>query len=143
MIYKKLMFTPGVVWPDGEFTPKASPQDVEEAVEREGYGAKAFALMGFDPEGDVWEVLMVGTSSRSIVRKTRMMFGIDLEWGGHGPMEFDRADGVGAYEYITHDGEKIRAWEGLIHLRIHRLRWERLGGAQNGNRPNRSLRHTA
>ena len=82
MIYTKFMLSPGVEWPDGDFSPKPSPQDADEVVEREGEGTTAFALMGLDMEDDLWDVLMVGYSHNGIVRKTSMMFGLDLEWDG-------------------------------------------------------------
>lgn len=91
MIYTKFMLTPGVEWPpDGEFTPKSSTQDADEAIEREGEGTQAFAMMGFDPEGDRWEVLMVAGSHHGIVRRVLMMFGVCPEWDGTAPIEFDR-----------------------------------------------------
>lgn len=114
MIYTKFMLTPGVEWLDGDFTPKSSPQDADEAVEREGEGTSAFALMGFDPDGERWEVLVVGYSYHGIVRKTCMMFGLDIEWDGQAPMEFDRGEGIVAYEYETHDIKRVRAWSGLM-----------------------------
>ena len=114
MIYTKFMLSPGVEWPDGDFSPKPSPQDAEEVVEREGEGTTAFALMGLDMEDDLWDVLMVGYSHNGIVRKTSMMFGLDLEWDGQTPMEFDRGEGIEAVEYTTSDNRRVRAWGGLM-----------------------------
>lgn len=113
MIYTKFMLSPGVEWPDGDFSPKPSPQDADEAVEREGEGTTAFALMGLDMEDDLWDVLMVGYSHNGIVRKTSMMFGLDLEWDGQAPKEFDRGEGLEAVEYTT-EGRRVRAWGGLM-----------------------------
>lgn len=85
--YQKFMLTPGVQWPDGEFSPKASLQDAAEVIDREAYGETSFALMGFDPDGERWELLVTGFSHHNIVRKTRMMFGVDLVWDGLTPVE--------------------------------------------------------
>ncbi|MDR9060659.1 hypothetical protein [Burkholderia multivorans] len=93
MIYTKFMFTPGVEWPDGEFTPKANVEEADEVVGREGEGTTAYSLMGFDPDGERWEVLMIAYNPARLVRRTRMMFGIELEWDGSAPMNFDRGDG--------------------------------------------------
>lgn len=113
MIYTKFMLCPGVEWPDGGFTPKPSPQDADEAVEQEREGVSAFALMGFDPEGDRWEMLSVAYRPTTLVRRVRMMFGIDLEWDGQAPEEFDRGEGIEAVEYTT-EGRRVRAWGGLM-----------------------------
>lgn len=113
-MYTKFMLAPGVEWPDRDFTLKPSPQDADEAVEREGEGITAFALMGFDPEGDRWEVLMVTCHQTTLVRRVRMMFGLGLEWDGNAPMEFDRGEGIDAVEYTTTEGHRVRAWGGLM-----------------------------
>jgi hypothetical protein len=114
MIYTKFMFAPGVEWPDGEFSPKASSGEADEAVEREGEGTKAFALMGFDLDADRWEVLSVAYSRHGLVRRTGMMFGLDLEWSGDAPLEFDRGEGIEIVRYITHSCETVIAFYGLM-----------------------------
>ncbi|TXF11148.1 hypothetical protein [Pelomicrobium methylotrophicum] len=119
MIYTKFMLTPGAKWPEdwldgAEFTPKPSLQDADEVVEREGEGTTAFALMGFDPEGDRWEVLMVAYRHTTLVRRVNMMFGTDTEWDGQAPMELDRGEGIEAVEYTTIDGRRVRVWGGLM-----------------------------
>jgi hypothetical protein len=114
MIYTKFMFSPGVEWPDGEFTPKASSSEADEAIEREGEGTKAFALMGFDPDADRWEVLSVAYSKHGLVRRTGMMFGLDLKWSGDAPLEFDRGEGIEIDRFITHDGQDVIAFHGLM-----------------------------
>jgi len=114
MIYTKFMLSPGVEWPDGDFTPKPSSQDADEAVEWEAEGTTAFALMGFDPEGDRWEVLMVAYRHTTLVRRVNMMFGTDTEWDGQAPMELDRGEGIEAVEYKTVDGRSARVWKGLM-----------------------------
>lgn len=127
MIYTKFMLTPGVQWvqaesvmePDGiYFRPVA---DAESAValamecDRDGFlGRPAVALMGFDPEGDRWEVLVVAHSPNSIVRKIRMMFGLDLEWDGQYPVEFDRGHGIKINRYATNGGETVISFGGLL-----------------------------
>jgi hypothetical protein len=114
MIYTKFMFAPGVEWPDGEFSPKASSKEADEAVEREGEGTTAFALMGFDLEADRWEVLSVAYSRHGLVRRTCMMFGLDLEWSGDAPLEFDRGQGIRIARYTTHSGDTVIAFSGLM-----------------------------
>ncbi|MBX6392167.1 MAG: hypothetical protein IRY96_01745 [Burkholderiales bacterium] len=127
MIYTKFMLSPGVQWvqaesvmePDGiYFRPVA---DAESAValamerDRDGFvGHPAVALMGFDPEGDRWEVLVVAHSPQSIVRKVRMMFGLDLEWDGQAPMEFDRGEGIEIIRYVAHGGDTVISFGGLL-----------------------------
>ncbi|QXP89648.1 hypothetical protein [Methylococcus capsulatus] len=69
-MYAKYMFTPGVKWPDGDFSPKPSLQDADEAVEREGEGTAAHALMGFDPEDGLWDVLVTIPATASSGRPT-------------------------------------------------------------------------
>lgn len=114
MIYTKYMLTPGVEFADdGQFVPKASPEEAEETVEREG-GAVTYALMGFDPEGDRWEVLVLTHRQTTLVRRVRMMFGIKLEWDGKAPMEFDRGIGIEIVKYITNSHETVIAFGGLM-----------------------------
>lgn len=115
MIYTRFMLTPGVEWPDGDFTPQPSTGAADEAVEREGEGTTAFALMGFDPEGDRWEVLSVAYRPTTIVRRVRMMFGVDapideIAW----PIEFDRAYGIDAAMYRNQRGERVIVFGGLL-----------------------------
>jgi hypothetical protein len=114
MIYTKYMLVPGVEWTDGEFSQKVSPEEADEAVEREGEGTTAFALMGFDPDADRWEVLSVAYSRHGLARRTCMMFGLDLEWSGDAPLEFDRDQGIGVTRYTTHSGETVISFSGLM-----------------------------
>ncbi|WP_126448362.1 hypothetical protein [Sulfuricystis multivorans] len=114
MIYTKYMFTPGIKWPDGVFSPTASVEDSDNRVEREGEGVTAFALLGYDPEGDRWEVLVVCHSSHGLKRRVRMMFGLDIEWSGDAPLEFDRGQGIDIEEYVTHIGERVIRFGGLM-----------------------------
>jgi hypothetical protein len=114
MIYTKYMLTPGVEWPDREFTPKADFEEADEAVQREGEGTTAYSLMGFDPEGERWEVLMIAYKAARIVRRTRMMFGIKLEWDGSVPMEFDRGAGIEIEKYVTNSYERVIRFGGLM-----------------------------
>lgn len=94
MIYTRYMLTPGVEFVEGDFVLKASPEDADDTVAREGEGTSAYALMGFDPEGDRWEVLMVTYHPTTLVRRVRMMFGLKLAWDGSSPKEFDRGEGT-------------------------------------------------
>lgn len=115
MIYTKYLLTPGVEFGDGKFFSKPSPEDAEEVIRREEEGRIAYALMGFDPEGEMWEVVMVTARPTTITRRVRMMFGLDnLDWDGSVPMEFDRASGITAAEYTTYQGRRARAWGGLM-----------------------------
>jgi len=115
MIYTLYMLTPGVE-SAGDFIPKATTEDAVEVIEREGEDAAiAYALMGFDPEGDRWEVLMVRASYPNLVRRVRKMFGLAwLEWDGDAPMEFDRGSGIEITKYVTHAGESVISFGGLM-----------------------------
>jgi hypothetical protein len=101
--YSKYMLTPGVQWvetgsimePDGiYFRPMSDRQSsLELAMEHveDGFlGRPAAALMGYDQEGDRWETLVVCHSAHGLKRRVWMMFGLDIEWDGDGPLEFNR-----------------------------------------------------
>jgi len=61
--------------------------------ESDGFvGRPAVAMMGYDQKGDRWEVLVVCHSAHGLIRRVRMMFGIDIEWDGDAPIEFDRLE---------------------------------------------------
>lgn len=105
MVFEKFMVTPGVQWPDGDFTPKPSPQDAEEAVEREGEGMSAYALMGFDLSCDRWEVLSVAYRHTTLVRRVNMMFKVGLEWEGGGAAEFSVQ-----IDPVTVERAAVEAW---------------------------------
>lgn len=112
-IYTSYLLTPGIEF-DSDFVPKASPEDADEAIEREGEGTTAYAMMGYDPEGDRWEVLMVTYRPTTLIRRVRMMFGLKLEWDGDAPLEFDRSQGVEMTKYTTHNGDPVIAFSGLM-----------------------------
>lgn len=115
MIYTKYMLTPGVEFADdGQFVPKASHEEADETVEREGDAVTAYALMGFDPVGDRWEVLMLTYRQTTLVRRVRMMFGLRLAWDGNAPMEFDRGSGIEIVKYLTNSHETVIAFGGLL-----------------------------
>lgn len=131
MIYTKYMLTPGVEFADDDqFVPKTSPEDADETVEREGDAVTACALMGFDPEGDRWEVLMVTYRPTTLVRRVRKMFGLRLEWDGNAPMEFDRGSGIEIYKYITNSHETVIAFGGLLYGMIAATRDHEYARAQ-------------
>jgi hypothetical protein len=112
-IYSMYMLTPGVLWDDGEFTPAATAEEAEDRADREGYGLARAALMGFDQEGDRWEVLMTGTHHH-IARKTAKMFGLDVLWNGEFAVKFDRAYGCEARMYRDERNERVIAFGGLL-----------------------------
>lgn len=114
MIYTGYMLTPGVEFVEGDFVPKPSPEDADETVEHEGEGTTAYALMGFDPEGGRWEVLMVAYRPTTLVRRVRMMFGLRFEWDGSAPMNFDRGDGIEIVKYARNSLETAIAFGGLM-----------------------------
>ncbi len=113
-IYTGYLLTPGVEFADGDFVPKASPEEADEVVDREGEGSTAYALTGFDTEGDRWEVLMVTYRPTTLVRRVRMMFGLRLEWDGSAPMNFDRGDGIEIVKYARNSLETAIAFGGLM-----------------------------
>jgi hypothetical protein len=101
--YSKYMLTTGVQWvetgsilePDGiYFRPMPDRQSsLELAIEHveDGFlGRPVAALMGYDQEGDRWETLVVCHSAHGLKRRVWMMFGLDIEWDGDGPLEFNR-----------------------------------------------------
>ncbi|WP_126447984.1 hypothetical protein [Sulfuricystis multivorans] len=127
LIYTKFMLTPGVQWvqaesamePDGiYFRPLADSTSAAELAvqhDEDGFiGRPAVALMGFDPEGDRWEVLVVAYTSHGLVRKVRMMFGLALEWDGQNPVEFDRGEGIEMIEYSIDRGRTVISFHGLL-----------------------------
>lgn len=114
MIYTKYMFTPGIEWPDDGFSPTASVEDSDDRVEREGEGVTAFALLGYDPEGDRWDVISVAYRPTTILRRTRMMFGLNIEWDGDAPLEFDRGQGIKMTKDTTRSGESVISFSGLM-----------------------------
>lgn len=130
MIYTRYMLTPGVEFVDGDFVPKPSPEDADETVEHEGEGTTAYALMGFDPEGDRWEVLMVTYRSTTLVRRARMMFGLRLEWDGTAPMSFDRGNGIEMVKYVTNSYETVIAFGGLLSGTLAARREDEFARAQ-------------
>jgi len=100
-MYSKYMLAPGVQWvvadsimePDGvHFRPMADRLTaVELAMNhmRDGFvGRPAVALMGYDPEGDRWEVLVVCHSVHGLKRRVRMIWTLNIEWDGDAPLEF-------------------------------------------------------
>lgn len=129
-IYTGYLLTPGVEFADGDFIPKASPEEADEVVDREGDAVAAYALMGFDPKGDRWEVLMVTYRPTTLVRRVRMMFGLRLEWDGSAPMNFDRGDGIEIVKFITHSGETVIAFGGLQYGMIEARRDDEFARAQ-------------
>lgn len=127
VIYTKYMLTAGVQWvqtdsvmePDGIYFRPMSDRDsaIELALchgEDGILGRPAVALMGYDPEGDRWEVLVVSASPHGLLRRVRMMFGLALEWDGDAPLEFDRGQGIVIEEYTTRTGERAIRFSGLM-----------------------------
>ena len=126
MIYTKYMLTPGVQWvqadsvmePEGiYFRPIADRDSAIELALRnaeDGFlGRPAVAMMGYNPESD-WEVLVVCYSVQGLIRRVRMMFGIEVEWDGDAPLEFDRGQGIEITQYTTEHGEDVIAFGGLL-----------------------------
>jgi hypothetical protein len=127
VIYTKYMLTAGVQWvetaslvePDGiYFRPMPDRRSAIELamadVEDSLVGRPAVAMMGYDPEGDRWEVLVVCHSAHGLKRRVRMMFGLNIEWDGDAPLEFDRGEGTEIVRYITHSHETVIAFYGLM-----------------------------
>jgi hypothetical protein len=129
LIYTKYMFTAGVQWvetaslvePDGiYFRPmpdcrSAVELAMEHANANDGFaGRPAVAMMGYDPEGDRWETLVVCHSAHGLKRRVRMMFGLKIEWDGDAPLEFNRGEGIDIEEYETHIGERAIRFSGLM-----------------------------
>lgn len=89
-MYSKFLVTPGVLFDQDGFVPKAAMEDASELIDDTGDGHISFALMGYDPDGERWEFLMHRYSASAIVRKARMMFGVALDgWDGSFPLEFE------------------------------------------------------
>jgi len=126
-IYTKYMLTAGIQWVEAAsvvesdgiyFRPMPDRRSAIELAmnhERDGFvGRPAVAMMGYDQKGDRWEVLVVCHSAHGLIRRVRMMFGIDIEWDGDAPLEFDRGQGVEIARYTTHSGDAVIAFSGLM-----------------------------
>lgn len=127
MIYTKFMLTPGVQWvetaslvgPEGiYFRPMPDHRSaVEFAMDHadDGFaGRPAVAMMGYDPEGGRWETLVVCHSAHGLKRRVWMMFGLNIEWDGDAPLEFDRGQGIKMTKYTAHGGESVISFSGLM-----------------------------
>ncbi|MBU9211683.1 hypothetical protein [Burkholderia multivorans] len=127
VIYTKYMLTTGVQWvetasivePEGiYFRPMPDHRSaVELAMDHadDGFvGRPAVAMMGYDPKGDRWETLDVCYSAHGLKRCTRMMFGLNIEWDGDAPLEFDRGQEIKITRYTTNSGESVISFSGLM-----------------------------
>lgn len=112
-VYTKFILTPGLQWADGAFTPKPSYEDAREAARAHEDGTPAAGLLGYDPKGEWWDVLIVD-KTEAVKRKAQLLLGIDILWDGDTPVQFERGHGCEAVMYRNKRGERVIAFGGFL-----------------------------